>query len=754
MDSISDCKPSPCSSGNVEELKVSFRLDSCLLCAGTAVVYDAEGKVIKRESTNWSEDVVGNNWSNGQLFMFLCQALNVKKKWKKKNGWKLQLDPFPFCETCEGLINSLAEVYSKLEELQSVIKWKLEEAEQLFMKDNLYEKHERAYLEFRKDALGEKVQSAVLKRSLRRKSPRTKMSKVSHQKVNDEVSAPSKQTEVSPSTTLQSENSISDDEEMVDQLPVTATPEDDPLDPGFEADVNIPTPGRMLRKRARKTEQRSISTATSKNEEHDDQSQVPTLSVVHDTIPNDDDCQSPQAKPRRKCRSKKKKATPPSKMKRISRCVDTVSVAISKNERIELKRTTYKKGRSHGFMERDPTTGGIAYTTGFGNRFGTYRTTLNFKQVELEGDKFGYECTSCSQTFPLLISSDKQQKVFFAHYLSAHSDRYKCKVCKYNPPRYANRQELLKHLESTHGIKTISDYHNKRQRRKDLTPEMIYNGCRVCGKPGLDCRSSDYRQHLLSHMNEEEKLEALTVAGRRHKELLAPTQQQLENDSTLSFCQSCGRFITKGELGLKRHQLEFHPDLVDPAEKSNVKNLCSICGATLYNKTSLRTHMKSQHPNGKWDGPLKCKFPGCSHNSTGEPNLKVHVEEEHGQSEEARRGVLCTTCGKILSSAWTLKGYKYKLQNFTLCQGSWNVHSGAKPWKCSICSKAFPLKNTLELHLTTKHGVGAEVFKCEVEGCGKLYPIRRYLTLHKRTVHGIFTKKRKSQRDEGEGVTQ
>jgi len=92
------------SSEEEEEEKISVRVDSCLLCAQPAVTYDCEGNVIKREPSFCSpgeEEDPGQSWSNEQLFSFLCQGLELKEKMKKKNGWGIQLHPFPFCEQCE-----------------------------------------------------------------------------------------------------------------------------------------------------------------------------------------------------------------------------------------------------------------------------------------------------------------------------------------------------------------------------------------------------------------------------------------------------------------------------------------------------------------------------------------------------------------------------------------------------------------------------------------------------------------------------
>ncbi|ODM89128.1 putative zinc finger protein [Orchesella cincta] len=291
------------------------------------------------------------------------------------------------------------------------------------------------------------------------------------------------------------------------------------------------------------------------------------------------------------------------------------------------------------------------------------------------------ECSECQESFPVLTQQGSN-KDLSARIISSLT-RIATTVlvaASSHPVSFSNREPASQHLSS---------YHIR---------AAVQKACSICGMPWPDLRSSEFRDHLFSHMNEEEKLEALRLQGRRYKELVTPLNSSWRNDSSLSFL----------------------PKAVEEC-------YAAICGATLCNKKLGDTHEEPTSKREVGRGPLKCKFPGC-----------LTTQRMSQISSNPRKLIL-----RIQNA----------IQNYFILKVHGNVHSGAKPWKCSICPKSFPLKNTLELHLVTNHDVGTKMFKCDVEGCGKLFRIRSYHRSHVRTVHGVFTKKCRSQR-EASGKTQ
>ncbi|CAL8148604.1 unnamed protein product [Orchesella dallaii] len=750
---------------DVEE-KMQVRVDSCLLCAEPALTFDQEGNLIKSETILF--DFCGkkeSEFNKEQLFLSLCKCFGlslVKPRGKGRdnnetgNQWGLQLHPFPFCDSCEQLLESLSQVYSQLEELRTAIHLKTEGAEASYQRDNLYEKHDKAYLAFRKDALRkESTVTEPIKQKRRRKG-----------KVSSGGGAGSASVSASKSNGFFRKAKCSrakkrkDSIKNVQFLTESINQEEFGESEGLKTDCEavLKKRGRRLRpsQRQRYTEESCSDREEEekRNGNEDEGSTAPPTPVPKVRVR----VRGPgKKKKREKCVPKRNQDD----ARNVSKCKDTVPVRVGKNRRILLQRSTRTLANNQGYLERDGTTGSITYSTGFGNRFGKNRTELIFTQVEGE-DGIKYECTTCLQIIPLVIQTRKQQQLFRQHYLVAHTNRFKCRLCPHSVAiNYCDRTDLFTHLSANHNVQTMERYHAAIKAKAPRAPATVKSfptlasgsekkdsipipkemdrGCKICGMPltsGMDLRSREYRQHLLSHMNEEEKTEALLLHGRRYKELVTPpTLQQLESGS-VSQCQSCGKFITQGDQGLRRHLLDFHPEQVvsSPFPREKEAAICNICGVVLSSKTSVETHMKRVHPDGKWDGPFKCKFPGCPENWRDEPSLKIHVEVEHGQSEEAVSGVLCRLCGRVLATAWALKLHGL-------------VHSGERPHKCHFCPMAFPLKSTLKQHLSTKHAVGAQVWKCEHPGCDKLFPNRIYFRIHMRDVHGVFVLKRKNKRE-------
>ncbi|CAL8148601.1 unnamed protein product [Orchesella dallaii] len=672
-----------------EEKKIEIKVvSSCLICASPAVISDSDGNIVKREPLIWSEE---------QLLMYLCEGLGLKDKWERKSYSKLQLEPFPFCSLCEMLITSLAEVYSKLEELKIVVRGKLEEAEQIYSSQKLYKNHEPAYFKFRNDVF--RVGGTRRKVGTERK----------YIKNNNEY-------EMSPCSSSAVEQEEEEEEDAKESTTILTAKRKNTV-PANELKNNLKSNERVgssVKKKAKRKYLKEKSGAESKLKKEE---------II-----------------------KKERKPGFARVKAISktivrRCSDTVPIKVEKGmEKINLKRSTFRASNI-GFMERDPSTGNISYSTGFGNRFKSTRTNLIFKQIELkDGDgKLGYECTSCSQHFPLLLGSMKQQRLFRHHFLTSHSDRYKCRLCPSdtdtdNNHRYKNREQLFQHLTAIHSISTMADYHIAIGKRVAVIGVPLPKNCPVCEMPLEHCGNSksEYKFHLQSHMSEEERRDSLLEEhSRRYKELPTATLEQLSSGK-VNQCQTCGHFITNGGQGLRRHEMDSHQDHPPPS----LTYLCPICGVSFSSNYILEQHTIKKHPDGKSEGPFKCKFPTC--NAEGmwdEPSLKGHIEENHGESEESSNNVLCMICGRVLSSSWSLKQHGL-------------IHSGEKPHKCQFCNKSFPLKSTLKLHLFTKHLVGAGTWKCEQEGCNRVFANQKYFRIHMRSEHGQYVKMSKKRKKE------
>jgi len=135
-----------------DEHKSSPRMVPCLLCGQVAVTYDFEGNVIKQESSR----VIKALGYHNEVFKYLCKSLKLDDDNDDDGGnspWDFENEPFPFCESCEELLDSLVKVYYKLEEVEKEIKERIVGAEGKYVDENLYSNLDGRYKRFRKRAL-------------------------------------------------------------------------------------------------------------------------------------------------------------------------------------------------------------------------------------------------------------------------------------------------------------------------------------------------------------------------------------------------------------------------------------------------------------------------------------------------------------------------------------------------------------------------------------------------------------------------
>lgn len=120
----------------------------CMICSDIAIMYDLNGLVMKREILENGIDVTFS-----ELFDHLCLSMGVGKKSKGKE-WDFCREPFPFCVKCEQLMHSLVALYRNMQELKENIRFKMAEAEEKYVSEDLYAKQaDNRYVYFRKEAL-------------------------------------------------------------------------------------------------------------------------------------------------------------------------------------------------------------------------------------------------------------------------------------------------------------------------------------------------------------------------------------------------------------------------------------------------------------------------------------------------------------------------------------------------------------------------------------------------------------------------
>ena len=182
---------------------------------------------------------------------------------------------------------------------------------------------------------------------------------------------------------------------------------------------------------------------------------------------------------------------------------------------------------------------------------------------------------------------------------------------------------------------------------------------------------------------------------------------------------------------------------------------CDICDYSFSQKDNLQRHLASVHEKKK---PFKCD--NCDYSFSEKGSLKKHLESVH----EKKKPFKCDTCDTIFTRQTSLKRHilknhitEKKLENIhaktdinmirkthvcEICDKVFRrkdhyqkhkaVHEGKKPFQCERCSKRFPTKFKLNLHIASVHE-GKKPFRCTE--CGKNFSRKDNLIGHKATVH-------------------
>ncbi|XP_077545566.1 uncharacterized protein LOC144158527 isoform X1 [Haemaphysalis longicornis] len=134
---------------------------------------------------------------------------------------------------------------------------------------------------------------------------------------------------------------------------------------------------------------------------------------------------------------------------------------------------------------------------------------------------------------------------------------------------------------------------------------------------------------------------------------------------------------------------------------------CNLCSSAFVDDDALQAHKKS-HPSSK---SLKC--PVCGRAFGFQTSFKYHMRiHANGQS------LKCETCLRTFPTFAQLQRHKSSTHR--------------KPFKCSVCPRAFSAGKVLAAHM--RRHAGEKPFPCDL--CPETFFLRKQLLLHKRDHEG------------------
>lgn len=165
---------------------------------------------------------------------------------------------------------------------------------------------------------------------------------------------------------------------------------------------------------------------------------------------------------------------------------------------------------------------------------------------------------------------------------------------------------------------------------------------------------------------------------------------------------------------------------VQAQHNKKTKFLCNACGAHFARKKKLSAHIK----NNCFSKYL-CQI--CKKLFVKEVTLHNHIRNFHKDSKNnyiADENMFIEGVGK--GRQFCCKKCDYKTSRHIHMRIHVRTHTGARPFKCDICAKAYSQPGALAQH-KLQHTTANTMFPCDK--CGKVYKFKYLLLKHIRKVH-------------------
>ena len=298
------------------------------------------------------------------------------------------------------------------------------------------------------------------------------------------------------------------------------------------------------------------------------------------------------------------------------------------------------------------------------------------------------------------LNKQKESQLWIKNFYDKKSKQFNCPYCSKG---FKTSLPMWHHMRLTHlwGSFSCPECDTVFSLMKDLTKHMYDSN--HDRNPFVRCGSGYGAVTLQRHTGGCRRILDMECLSDHYVKCVAEKIKKMESTTKeLSTCEVCGK-VSKGRKAYKAHFLThskrektFQCDkcpktfLTNHAVQLHIKRAhehkydmqdCSICGETFRHLGSLKVHKYKAHGLGEAKVCPLCGFK-CITNTNLKSHMMIHAEPT----------LKCSYCEKMFKSRKNLESHE-------------RLHTGEKPYVCTICGAGFPSRNGLDQHKKGVHKV-------------------------------------------------